>query len=227
MVAGASRPFTRADFDRNSLPVLHRGRWANPDLLKFRQNGRIWVIKDFGARSWLVRNTIGRFMVRREMAALHRLDGVRGMPRLPFRLDAFALCYLFELGADLKHAETDWFSEEYFARLEALVCEMHARGIVHLDLRHGTNILITDDRAPVLIDFQSMLFLERVPRWLHGLLKDIDLSGVYKEWHRKLPGTLGEERMAAFRRMQRKRRLWILKGYSIFGVKKRKAEDGV
>ena len=220
-MADNARPFTRADFDRGALPVLHRGRWANPDLLKFRQSGRIWVIKDFGARPWLVRNTIGRFMVRREMAALRRLEGVGGMPRLPFRLDAFALCYLFELGADLKHADPGWFSEDYFVRLEALVREMHTLGVVHLDLRHGTNILITDDRDPILIDFQSMLFLERVPRCLHALMKDVDLSGVYKEWFRKLPGTLGEDRMVELERMRRKRRLWILKGYSIFGVKKR------
>lgn len=216
-----TQPFTRAALDRGTLPVLHRGRWANPDLLKYRQSGRIWVIKDFGARSWLVRHTIGRFMVRREMAVLRRLAGIRGIPRLPFRLDAFALCYLFELGADLKHAELDWFSEEYFLQLEGLVREMHARGVVHLDLRHGTNMLITEERTPVLIDFQSSLFLERVPRGLHALMKDVDLSGVYKEWFRKLPDTLGEERMAALGRMQRKRRLWILKGYSIFGLKKK------
>ena len=56
--------------------------------------------------------------------------------------------------------------------LRQSVAAMHARGVVHLDLRHRSNVLAGDDGHPVLLDFASALRLRprgRLARWLAAL----------------------------------------------------------
>ena len=43
-----------------------------------------------------------------------------------------------------------------------------------------------------LLDFQSGVYLNRVPRFLHTFLKKIDMSGVYKNWSLINPESLDE-----------------------------------
>ena len=40
------------------------------DFYRFEHRGTSWVVKDFGSRSFLVRNLIGRLLVRREVGCL-------------------------------------------------------------------------------------------------------------------------------------------------------------
>ena len=74
--AGEPAPFTRAQFDRDPGEVLSRGRWANAVLYLHRHEGATWVVKDFRPSGFAVRNTIGRFLIRREMRALRRVSFV-------------------------------------------------------------------------------------------------------------------------------------------------------
>ena len=71
---------------------------------------------------------------------------------------------------------------------------MHARNLVHLDIRNRRNILVTDDGKPSLLDFQSCLNLERIPNFFHNILIDIDFSGVYKNWYKVKPRLLDDKR---------------------------------
>ena len=73
------------------------------------------------------------------------------------------------------------------------------------------------DRKSVLIDFQSHIRLERVPRAMRPFVERIDLSGVYKYWAKIHPESLGPERAAMLARAERWRRLWLFRGYA--GVK--------
>ena len=90
---------------------------------------------------------------------------------------------------------------------------MHARGIVHLDVRNGRNVLITEDGRAALIDFQSHLGTTRLPRALRGWMERYDMAGVYKHWERNHPQSLGETRSALLSGMNRWRRLWPFRGY--------------
>jgi serine/threonine protein kinase len=61
---------------------------------------------------------------------------------------------------------------------------MHARGVVHLDLRHQGNVLVGDDGAPVLLDFGSALVFapnSRLARVAIALLGWID-RGALRKW---------------------------------------------
>jgi serine/threonine protein kinase len=65
---------------------------------------------------------------------------------------------------------------------------MHARGVAHLDLRHRSNVLLTADGTPVLIDFGSAVCLRPgglAARLLLPLLARID-RGALGKWRAKL-----------------------------------------
>ncbi len=209
-------PFTLEDTKKNPVRVLSRGRWANADLFLFDTGPDTWVIKDFSPCRALVRCSLGIFMVRRELRALERLQGVPGIAADPFRLSPFALAYRHIPGITLKEARrTGTVTPEFFKQLEDTVQRMHGRGIVHLDIRYMRNILITPEGAPALLDFQSSLVLDRIPRFLHRPLQAIDLSGVYKCWQKICPGTMGDARSALLEAVARKRSWWIFKGYPL------------
>jgi hypothetical protein len=205
--------FSREEYARSGGEILHRGRWGNADIHLFRRGNEVWVVKDFLHCPFIVRHTWGAFMVGREMSAMRKLQGFPGFPRDPFRLDRFAVAYRYETGRDIGRAAPGLLTPAFFGKLESLVAEMHRRGVAHLDLRSGSNALVTGAGEPYILDFQSHVSLDGLPRFLRNLLIDVDRSGVYKHWARLAPGTLGEERSALLERMNRWRRFWVLKGY--------------
>lgn len=213
------KPFTRRDLTSGDLSVLHKGRWGNADLYIYEQNNRAWVIKDFSFCPPIVYKTWGRFLIMREYHALARLQGIRGVPESPFILNRYAFCYRYTPGQTLRETQPEMLDEAFFYKLEHLVEQIHARHMVHLDIRNRRNILVVDNKEPVLLDFQSSLKLDRVPRTFHKLLKDIDISGVYKMWQLKKPDSMDINRQRQLANLNKKRFLWVLKGYP-FGTRK-------
>lgn len=210
-----SMKITRRMLEELPVQILSRGRWGNADLICFTFEGKRYTIKDFSPCPGFVKRTWGRWMVLREYRAFIRLSGIRGIPEEPFLVDSYAVGYGFVPGKTLRSARADEIQAGFFHELEELVHKMHDRGIVHLDLRNRRNILINEHGSPVLLDFQSCIDLNFIPGSFHGLLKDIDLSGVYKNWFKLRPDLMDEVRMAHLRRLNRKRRFWILKGYPV------------
>lgn len=94
-------------------------------------------------------------LARREQRALRTLDRIDGVPRAvaldgpgrgrgAFRswIEGTPLSVVGELRTD------------FFDRLDALVAQLHARGVCHNDLHKEGNILVRPGGAPALIDFQ-------------------------------------------------------------------------
>lgn len=211
----AAMPFTRAELLAECLTPLNLGRWGNADLHLFQRNGETWVIKDFSRRLLPVRHLLGRPFVRREVRALRRLQGLAGVPQGCFRLDRFALCYRFVPGRTLREIERNGVGREFFLELESVIQAMHQRGVVHLDVRYRRNVLVAEAGGPVLLDFQTSLVLDSVPRFAWSLLKKVDLSAVDKLWWKRSPDSFEAERHARLRRYSRLRRLWIFAGYVV------------
>jgi len=207
------KSFTRKEINTARCDILSKGRWANSDLYRFQHGRKTWVIKDFLPCHPIIRKTWGRFFAKREYLAFAKLQGISGIPKSPFMLDEYAVCYEFISGKTLKDTPSELISDDYFFQLEELVAMMHAGNLVHLDIRNRRNILVTDDGKPALLDFQSCLNLERVPKFLHNLLIDIDFSGVYKNWHKVKPQLLDDKRKARLDRLNKRRSLWLFKGY--------------
>lgn len=213
-----SQPFTRADLARAQVTLLRDGRWANARVSRVEIDGEAWTLKDFSGRSWWVRKTLARFLLAREVRALQRLQGIAGVPEDAFRVDADAIAARFVPGTILAKLEATVISPAFLERLENLLRAIHARGIVHLDTRGASNVLMRPDGSPGIIDFQASLSTRWMPRSLRRLLEDFDLSGVYKKWAAWQPDAMGEARRAEFERINRLRRFWVLRGY--FGLKK-------
>jgi len=209
-----SAPFTRAQFERARGEVLSRGRWANAVLYLHLHGDALWVVKDFRPRTFALRNTAGRFLVRREVRALRRLAGLAGVAEAAFRLDAHALAYRFVPGAPLSQSELGRHAPEFFGALERLLQQVHAvGGMLHLDVRNARNVLVSEHGQPFLLDFQSHLSTRWMPVRMRRWAERFDLAGVYKHWARRSPETLGEPRARLLAQMNRWRRLWLLRGY--------------
>ncbi len=164
--------------DRESLAartreVLNRGNARNPDVLLVDAGDRLVVVKDFAPRAAWVRATIGRWITRREMRAYRILAGHPAVPRLLGRIDALAFALEYRPGRRMSRRLAAELSPGFIDRLAEAVREMHARGVVHLDLRHRSNVLVDAREQPILIDFASAVMLRprgfaarRVLPWL-------------------------------------------------------------
>jgi hypothetical protein len=203
------------------ITTISHGRWANAHVELIEHAGSQWVLKDFRPRSFFVRNTIGRLLSSREIKGLRRLAGLSGVPAQAFRVDAYAIAYLFVPGVPLGLIPEACKSADFFLALETLVSEIHARGVVHLDIRNANNIVIAVEGCPVLVDFQSHFGTPRLPAAVRRWMERFDMAGVYKHWARHHPQSLDANRLAELTAMNRWRKLWLLRGY--FGARKRRS----
>ena len=171
------------------VDVLSRGGRGNPDVLCVRDGEVRVVVKDFSARGPIVR-IVGAWLIGRELRAYAQLAGHRAVPRVLGRIDDLAFVIEYRPGEIMGSKLAGRVPKGFIAELRAAVEEMHARGVVHLDLRHRSNALADPDGHPVLIDFASALCFRPgglAARVLLPLLSWIDRRAVDK-WERQLQG---------------------------------------
>jgi predicted Ser/Thr protein kinase len=157
--------------------------------------GEVFVAEHAG-RSLVVKAAMGpppvrwlrRAMLRREYRVYRRLEGFAGAPRCLGLLDGRFLVLERIAGVPFRHAELA-DRQDFFARLLALVEEMHRRGVAHGDLKKKDNLLVVDGREPRLIDFGAAIVEEPgfapVNRFLFRLLRQFDLNAWVKlKYHR-------------------------------------------
>jgi predicted Ser/Thr protein kinase len=188
-------PPTAVQIDRDGLAeateqVLNRGGWGNPDvLLVATETGRV-VVKDFAPRRAWLRRSFGRWMLARELRAYRRLAGVPAVPRLLGSLDAEAIVLEYRPGVLLSRSLAGTLPSGFLAELEDAIESMHRRGVVHLDLRHRSNILAGDDGHPVVLDFASAIRFD--PARFRGRLGIGMLAWIDRRALRKWKARLGQ-----------------------------------
>lgn len=161
----------------------------------------------------LLRLTYGRFMQARELYVLRAIEGFDGAPRLVGVIDhdAFAEELIegehFNRGIDPARLST------IFANLEQTITALHARRVVHLDLREKKNILITQDGRTVILDFESALRCGRgvLGRTLLRWLSALDRSALLKFKSKLAPNLLTALEWQRLKRYERVTRLWFPK----------------
>lgn len=177
---------TRARAD-GGCEVLSRGGSGNPDVVRIKQGDRDVVVKDFSARGPLVRR-IAPWLVAREVRAYRQLAGHPSVPRLLARIDSLAFALEYRPGEIMGPHLARRVPSSFLDELRVAVDAMHARGVVHLDLRHRSNTLADADGHPVLIDFASALCFRPggwAAQWILPLLARMDLRAIEK-WKRQL-----------------------------------------
>ena len=182
---------TRAALSGPGVRVLRRGAGRKADLLVVGDGDGARVVKDFSGRGAFGRR-FGAWLVGRELRAYAQLQDHPAVPSGAERIDDHAFSVAFRpgeiMGPGLAGKVPDRFADD----LLAAVREMHARGVVHLDLRHRSNVLASEGGRPVLIDFASALRF-RPGGWAHRLVLPllgwIDERAVQK-WRAQIGGAL-------------------------------------
>ena len=207
------RDLTRADLGPLPARAIRRGHTYKPDLLIYQVDGEEIVLKDYGSKRgpWLA--VVGAICTGLEARALRVLAGLKGVPQFRGRPDRYSVAMTYIAGRRVRGADPELRGNERFVReLERIVARMHRRGVVHLDLKHRSNLMVSSDGWPVVLDFESALCFD--PRWFGGrlavrLLGRLDLLAV-QNWKRRLcPHTLSESEMRAVRLARRLRGWWL------------------
>lgn len=173
---------------------LHRGGWDSPDVLLVEADSGTVVVKDFAPRRPFVARTFGRWLIRREIRVLRALDGHPAVPGLLGEIDPLAFVLEHRGGVRFTRRRPWTFSQRFGRELSRAVDAMHARGVVHLDLRHRSNIRADLAGRPVLIDFDSGLAFRPgswSSRWLFPWLARFD-HYCLRKWFGRLAPLAGD-----------------------------------
>jgi len=119
-------------------------------------------VKDYGSRPCLVRQTLGRYLVRREAKAYRSAAGLPGLPRFLGRVGPFALALEWIEAAPLARPAPGTVPAAAFDRLERIVSGLHERGVALGDLHHR-DVLVGEDGTVHLIDLATALVLGHRP----------------------------------------------------------------
>jgi RIO-like serine/threonine protein kinase len=181
-----------------------KGGFLSPVVSVVDHEGRPAVLKDYRRKNALTRGLLAPALVRREFAVLRHLEGIPGIPRAYAVLEKRALLLEYVEGCTLNKFKAGELPDAVFDRLCGTVRAMHARGVVHLDLRQKKNILVDAQGLPWLIDFANAL-----KGRLTAKLRAVDESALLKFKKRNWPHLLSEADREALAGHKLLRRLWI------------------
>ncbi len=203
----------REDLEKGYVRSLDRNPSGKPNIRLVEIAGHRAVHKGIRTKPNLVRYTLGSWLINKEYRIYRRLAGCPGVPRLHGRPDRWSILVEYIEGKSLKRGDPRLQDPAFFRRLNRLVEAIHARGIVHLDLRHKGNIMITDRGEPYVIDFNGSFYLggNALGRKLLPWLKKVDTCGLLKLKERVAPDSLTEQDRGQLKRFRLIRRLWVLK----------------
>ncbi|HEX5041868.1 MAG TPA: hypothetical protein VFV75_03120 [Candidatus Polarisedimenticolaceae bacterium] len=141
---------------RSAVPMLRLpGRNATKaDVLQYEMDGRRLAVKDYSARPRWIRNTLGRWLVRREVAAYRAAAGLPEVPALVTRLSPHAFATAWVEGRPLSALSRRPLDPGVFDRLDRALAALHARGIALGDLHHR-DVLVTEEGRVHVVDFAT------------------------------------------------------------------------
>jgi RIO-like serine/threonine protein kinase len=138
-----------------TLRFLRPRSRTRPDLRLIEWQGERAVAKDW-SNAWPPLRPHARRCLDREWRALEALADLPGVPRPLARLPQGIIVSLLA-GHPLHQGKWHRQRRAFFDALDACVERIHARGVIHLDLRQRRNILRGADGEPMLVDFEAAL----------------------------------------------------------------------
>ena len=200
--------------------LLHKGGFANAKIYRLETpDGEVFIEKDFSGCSFLIRNTIGRFLIRREVHYLLRLEETGVVPGKARRIGPFCMRETFCAGQTLREipkpnpkvpGSENRIPVAYFHALFNALQNIHQSGIVHLDLHNLRNIIVSADGTPVLLDWQSAIHTRLLLPPIRRLLENIDNMGVLKAFDKFHPEAMNDELSKKLEHAKKiRRRFWL------------------
>jgi predicted Ser/Thr protein kinase len=174
----------------NILAVSNQGT-----ILHYRRDGLDLIVKSAMGRG-LVRAIRQRTLLR-EYEAYQRMEGLQGVPRCHGLVAGRYLVLEFVHGKPYR--EASWVDRDHwFTEFLAVLRSFHARGVSHGDLKSKSNIMVTDDGRPCVIDFGTAFLLRPGFHPLnnrlfeHGRRMDIN-AWVKHKYHGRYENIAGED----------------------------------
>lgn len=207
---GAGVPATRQDFEGAPRELLSRGSILKPAVWRVDGAAGPVAVKDSAGLAFWAR-PLGRWLLRREVRILGRLDGLAVVPQVLGRVDGRAWVLSWVPGRPMDRAAFRTRARELADQLFALIHCLHERGVYHLDLRQRQNVLLDEEGRIGVVDFGAALAPWSPFRALvRPLLEWIDRQAVLKYLTRYAPEELTREEARAVLRAQRWRRVWFV-----------------
>jgi hypothetical protein len=128
--------------------------WTKADVDFYELDELRVAVKTYEPRNLVARNTLGRWLIRREAAAFMALEGIRAVPEFLGRAGPFAIATRWVDAVPLKARTGDRLDEGIFDRLADIVSEIHDRGVALADLHHR-DVLIADDGSMYVLDLAT------------------------------------------------------------------------
>ena len=182
--AAAFAGLTRDNLRQHLCKTLRPGGGTRPELLLLEDRGKRAVLKDYRAAGWLLRTFAGPWLIAREARIYQLLAGAYGVPRLIGLLDRHALIVEHINGRNCADYADGELPAEFFDRLRKVVQGIHARGVVHCDIKNRSNIVVADGGEPYIVDFASAFPRQGRPaplrRFIFERFRTDDLRAVVK-----------------------------------------------
>lgn len=148
--------------DAEPLQRIEGRNATKADLLFFDLDGERVAVKTYAPRSFVLRNTLGRWLVRRESEAYVTARGVDGLPDFLGRCGPHALVTRWVEAVPLRERTGGRLDEAIFDRLEQMVDGFHQRGVALADLHHRDVLLGSEDEL-YIVDLATAWVLGRRP----------------------------------------------------------------
>lgn len=165
--------------------TFRQGGGSRPDVLLIEIDGNKAVLKDQNGADTLFSLLIGPILNWRECKALKRLADSPYSPNLlsvPDRRSFLMSYHQSEQATRLKSISPEW--PQFFQKLHDAVDNLHDLGVAHNDLRNPTNILITPEGEPILVDLVACFCQgkswNKLNQWLFNKFSQVDKSAISK-----------------------------------------------
>ncbi|MCD6292642.1 MAG: hypothetical protein J7M09_04190 [Deltaproteobacteria bacterium] len=181
-----------------------------PDILIVEHKEQSLVAKDFREKAWIARYLWGPLNIGYEKFLLNKLSGVARIPQV-IGLEDYNCLLISRIDGDEIKKCSHLMASDFFDQLLNIADEIHARGVLHLDLGHKSNIMVDHDGNPAIIDFNVSLYLPPNPffRPLICLLAKIDRYSILRLKVKFRPQDASPSEKRGVERFLALRKLWI------------------
>lgn len=145
---------TRTQLHAHAQHYFKAGGATEPEVALIAYGDARAIFKDYARTPGWFGRVLAPILIWREASALACLAGLTGIPRLYHRLDRRGLLMEYLPATPWPQAQAP---DQAYTRLAVLVDAMHARGIAHCDLRAPSNLLVTADGTPCIVDFVARM----------------------------------------------------------------------
>ena len=131
---------------------------SKADVVVYRTGAGTVAVKDYAARPFAARQTVGRLLVRRECRAYEAAGSVPGLAPFLGRVDSFALATAWMDAVPLAETGAGLVGDGTFDRLDGVIGRLHDRGIAIVDLHHR-DVLVGSDGLVHVVDLAAAYVL--------------------------------------------------------------------